>query len=431
MSKKGTKTPKEVKEAPSYDVRDIVLGKVRGFPPWPGMIVDPESVPPSVSHERPSAKKTTFYCVRFFPTGDYAWLVSKDISKLQRHEVESYINEPFKKSADLLAGYRIALDPKSWEEERDAMTHDAVEAEANAEIDQLESEADEDASEKKASKSKKRKRESDVTSAAKPKKAPKAKKEKEASAEGTEGKKKKSSSAVSAGKGRKNGAKNKAVVESEDEGDAAEAEAEDEEPIAGGPSKKASPPPTKKAKKEKEDEGDDSKFASDPEATKVRDWRHKLQKAFLSKPVHKVEDMPALDALFNTVENYDAMTVEYLTFSKIGKVMRHIAVLEDGKVPRDDEFKFRDRAKSLVDKWHQILNANKTGENGKAAKSAGDKSDEGKHGVNGDKEDASKDEGVTEGTAALSLNGKNDTESPAVDAEGDISMLGDVTMSEA
>ena len=39
--------------------------------------------------------------------------------------------------------------------------------------------------------------------------------------------------------------------------------------------------------------------------------------------------------------------------------MRHIAVLPEEKVPRDAEFKFRDRAKALVDKWHQILNANK------------------------------------------------------------------------
>ena len=40
--------------------------------------------------------------------------------------------------------------------------------------------------------------------------------------------------------------------------------------------------------------------------------------------------------------------------------MRHIAVLPEDKVPRDAEFKFRERAKALVDKWHQILNANKS-----------------------------------------------------------------------
>jgi hypothetical protein len=54
-------------------------------------------------------------------------------------------------------------------------------------------------------------------------------------------------------------------------------------------------------------------------------------------------------------------------FSKIGKVMRHIHLLEPGKVPRDDEYKFRDRAKALVDKWHGILNANKATEAENAA----------------------------------------------------------------
>lgn len=34
--------------------------------------------------------------------------------------------------------------------------------------------------------------------------------------------------------------------------------------------------------------------------------------------------------------------------------MRHIAELEDGKVPQDDEFKFRDRAKDLVRRWHLV-----------------------------------------------------------------------------
>ena len=42
-------------------------------------------------------------------------------------------------------------------------------------------------------------------------------------------------------------------------------------------------------------------------------------------------------------------------FSKIGKVMRHIAALPDAKAPRDGEFKFRERADALVKKWHQIF----------------------------------------------------------------------------
>lgn len=35
--------------------------------------------------------------------------------------------------------------------------------------------------------------------------------------------------------------------------------------------------------------------------------------------------------------------------------MRHIATAEPGKVPRDDEFQFKDRAQALVNKWHVTM----------------------------------------------------------------------------
>jgi len=59
------------------------------------------------------------------------------MSKLQRHEIESYISEPHKKSSELLNGYRIALDPATWLAEKEAMIQDTVDMEENAEIDQL------------------------------------------------------------------------------------------------------------------------------------------------------------------------------------------------------------------------------------------------------------------------------------------------------
>ncbi|KAJ7440614.1 hypothetical protein FB451DRAFT_126112 [Mycena latifolia] len=104
-----------------------------------------------------------------------------------------------------------------------------------------------------------------------------------------------------------------------------------------------------------------SSASDDPEVLKVREWRHILQKKFLSKsaPVPpSQDDMRDMDALFTTLEDYQDMTSEYLTLSKIGKVMRHISLLEPHCIPGDDEFKLLDRAKVLVDKWHQILIGN-------------------------------------------------------------------------
>lgn len=83
--------------------------------------------------------------------------------------------------------------------------------------------------------------------------------------------------------------------------------------------------------------------------------------------------------------------------------MRHIAALDDGKIPRDDEFKFRRRAKDLVDKWHQILNANKPSNGSPTTSIAGQangKSDKEKT------KDKDEDE-VTKITKNLDLNGKS------------------------
>jgi len=339
---KGSKSDKET----TYDFRDIVLAKVRGYPPWPGMVVDPQALSKEVLRERPQNKKSSFYCVRFFPKGDHAWLVSKDISRLKPHEIEAFINEPSKRSGELLDGYKIALDPAKWEEEQDLKRANAEEEEANAEVDQLDGETDgldadgdADADEVPSKSNKKRKRETET----KPKVRTKASAKKDKDADSVKRK----------AAGKRNGARSKALVESEDDG-AAEADGDDDDDA--GPSKRAaSPPAAKKPKK------DDDPLASDPEAVRVRDWRHKLQKTFLNDKGTgpKPEEMPACNDLFTSIEQYDKMNIHYLSYSKIGKVMRHIHLQPSDKIPRDDEFHFRSRAKALVDKWHVILSANK------------------------------------------------------------------------
>lgn len=111
--------------------------------------------------------------------------------------------------------------------------------------------------------------------------------------------------------------------------------------------------------------------------------------------------------------------------------MRHIAVLSDDKVPRNSEFKFKDRADALVKKWQQILNANKA--NGSSAPTTAGAINTGGEAISAGpmsaapgsglvREDTLIDEtmkdvgegegeggegGVTKGTAAIDLNGKN------------------------
>ncbi|KAJ7645009.1 hypothetical protein B0H17DRAFT_1186975 [Mycena rosella] len=79
---------------------------------------------------------------------------------------------------------------------------------------------------------------------------------------------------------------------------------------------------------------------NDPDALKVREWRHKLQKAFLTSTSLTEDEMPALDALFTAVEEYETMSIEYLAFSKIGKVMRHHSSPRAGPGPAGRRIQF-------------------------------------------------------------------------------------------
>ncbi|KAG5640837.1 hypothetical protein DXG03_006877 [Asterophora parasitica] len=400
MSKKSTKAaPKEVS---SYAERDIVLGKVRGFPPWPGMVSFLGRLEP-LGCGKVGRRSTNDFFV-----GIVAWLVAKDISKLKQHEIESYINEPFKKSGDLLAGYNVALNPTAWEASRASALAsiaqngddegESAEAEGD-EVDELESDAEGGGKKKKAAPSKKRKRESDVK-ARKPAKEKKEKEPKEKKERKTPAKSRKSAS----------GAKSKAMVESEDE--------------QGG---------------DEDAEGEDAaKLNEDPEANKVRDWRHRLQKAFLSnKATPDDADMPNLDALFTTVESYDSMTVAHLQFSKIGKVMRHITLLKPDRLPRDAEFRFRDRAQALVERWQTQLGTRepkdgvKDEEPKEEAKPNGSAVVADAGAVEGAaKPVVKKDEerSVTEGAAALDLNG---TGAADADADGDADITAPTTDADA
>ncbi|CAE6414583.1 unnamed protein product [Rhizoctonia solani] len=322
-----------------YEVGNVVIGKVKGYPPWPGEIIDPDEAPTKVKQERPVSKKVTFYCVRFFPVGDHAWLPTKDVSRLLPHEIAAYLAEPSKRKGDLMEGYKIANDPHEWRKEKDALAereraNEAAGINVNDDVDELDNEDEEDDDEPKP---KKRKRD---TAAAD-----------------------KKESKAGRGKGKRKTKKSAEQIESEDEEDKSRVDkptsskAEKERPAKRAKKESVAPQPS--AAGAGDDEGDDAAMASDPEAAKVKEWRHKLQRAFLTKTSPAPDEMSGLDVVFTTVENYDKMTVEYLSYSKIGKVMRKIIQLPT--IPSDDQFHFRQRAQALVTKWQQLITTSEDG----------------------------------------------------------------------
>ncbi|PBK94450.1 hypothetical protein ARMGADRAFT_1079120 [Armillaria gallica] len=274
MSKKAAKEPKTSGSANIYDHRDIVLGKVCDYPLWPGMSTPTMHRSKSLTTDIQAKKQTSTLCDFSLPA-ILSWLGCKNIFKLQQHEIEAYINDPFKQSY-----------PSEWEKCK------AEQAEAANE-----------------EKPKKRKRDSEGGISARKRKT------------STTGDAKKETPP----KG-KQGGKKKQNVESKDDDEA------DEDVSAG--KKGTSLPPTKNAKRDKEEhnEGD---VANNPEAPKVREWRHKFPKTFLSnKGNPKEEDMPQMDKLFRAVEAYQSITIHYIMFSEIGQFVCHIAALTEEKIPK-------------------------------------------------------------------------------------------------
>ncbi|CBQ72385.1 conserved hypothetical protein [Sporisorium reilianum SRZ2] len=299
------KKSKEACTSAKFQVNDVVLAKVRGFPAWPGIVMADENVPSAVLKERPIIKHRDLYTIRFFPAADYHWAFSKDLELLNKDKIDSFLAGPNRKKGDLRQAYEIARDPQAWNQEQNTIVRNyeqslqdaAEEAEENQ--DQLEEEDDDEDDDAEPS-SKKRKR------------------------------------GLETGKVRESADKRKKTKASE------AAKVKPEKPSSKGAAAAAA---------NGEDKSDES---LDPETKKVKEWRHKVQKVFLGRDgVINAEDMPSADATFKVVEEFDGMTADHLRTTKIGKVMKRVMQLAE--IPRDDEFHFKDRAEKLCAKWGAIM----------------------------------------------------------------------------
>ncbi|CAA7270279.1 unnamed protein product [Cyclocybe aegerita] len=300
MNNQPTRSTKPIKE---YAVGDIVLGTVRGFPPWPGMVEDLNDVPDVVLHERPPGWKSSFRCVMFFPKADYAWLSAQDLSPLLPNEIEAFLSNDFnhKRKIELTRAHKVARDPSGWvkevrsahiqllrklsELERYAKIDDSESEsdggdEEDVEVDQLEFESDveEEAEvevedlvagkEAELAASKKRKLVSDVEAPTKNKRA-KTVDELQTRVEAM-----------------KSGPKSYwAMIQSENEGEEEEEEEEDEEEEdeeeegVAGPSMTETPPPAKRARRDEDHDRDvdDSQTPAYPQSVNVCHWGHELR----------------------------------------------------------------------------------------------------------------------------------------------------------
>ncbi|KAL7415413.1 hypothetical protein BDY24DRAFT_382883 [Mrakia frigida] len=332
-----------------YSIDDVVTHKMRGYPAWPGKIVAAESLSREVIKEKP--RQGNFHCVRYYPKGDHSWASPRDLDLLEPSQIDAFLAKNKGKSSEIVTAYKTAKDPSEWEEQQQAKAEEF--ARKNAAVDELdedepekeEDELDDGAGEEAAAGDKRKRAKAEK----KPSSGKKVKVEKP--------KAEKKAKATTPAKSKSTKVKSSTHIESEEEDAKASTSNGKVEKVAA-----SAPPPTGAADEE-----------TDNDSQKVKDWRHKLQRAFLGKAPPTEKDMPSADQMFTIIEAYNAMTITQLQVSKIGKVMRKIAALPS--IPREEEFNFKTRAAKLMGKWQTQLN------------SAGANEDGGAHAANGKAEE--------------------------------------------
>lgn len=100
----------------------IVLAKVKGYPPWPAMVLDEDILPANIKNKKPKGprspkKKGTAsrtVPVRFFSDDTYIWINSNDIKPLSKDDIEAhFIESSGKRRKDNLLenAFSLARDP--------------------------------------------------------------------------------------------------------------------------------------------------------------------------------------------------------------------------------------------------------------------------------------------------------------------------------
>ncbi len=89
--------------------------------------------------------------------------------------------------------------------------------------------------------------------------------------------------------------------------------------------------------------------------------RQKLQKGLLTRDQEpKEEEMKSMSEFVSKLEGYADLEVSIIRATKINKVLK--AILKMSSIPKEEEFNFKPRSQSLLEKWNKLLLANEQGE---------------------------------------------------------------------
>ncbi|KAK9323541.1 hypothetical protein V1517DRAFT_289138 [Lipomyces orientalis] len=317
----------------SYLPGAVVLAKLKGFPPWPAMVILADAfLPPHIlklkpkastgtpgsarikrkglSVEEDDASLPTSFPVRFFNDDNYMWASRSDLKPLSREQAQKYIDavssKPSKKDKSLVAAYKIAIDPPTLEEFAKGSSVHASEEEQEEDVEM--EEAEEEVPEKKSKKRKSSAKYDDE--------------EVETSTPATKRKKMEPKA---------NGFAKKA------NGDAKEKKTPKKTPSSG---KKKSAVALRESLEER--------------TKQVLYVRHKLQKAFLTRDKPPAEDeMETMDKFFTKLENFQGLEISIIRNTKINKVLKAIHKLTE--IPLEEKFKFKERSRKMLEVWNHMF----------------------------------------------------------------------------
>lgn len=364
---------------------DHFLVKLKGFPAWPAIICDEDMLPEALVTTRPvtAARPDGTYAEayadggkrandRTFPvmylyTNEFGWVANTALTELSAEKAKDSITDKMRK--DLKAAFELAAEANPIE------TYKEVLEQAMAEVEEAQRAKAEAAATPKKSK----------------KKAKGGDEEDEDMGDVDEGtkfaksKKRKAEDDTSTPQRSDSIKKPKIKLTTSSTPKAANGTAKGKEDSAAKPKTKA-----KKPKEEKKAENAKEVKLSPEERLKRKEkevlyLRHKLQRGLLTRDQQPQEsEMKQMSEFITMLENFVDLEVAIIRTTKINKVLK--AILKLDSIPREEEFQFKKRSQTLLDKWNKLLAVDGTsanGVNGAAEADAPEKKE-----ANGVKEDA-------------------------------------------
>lgn len=111
-----------------YSPTSVVLAKVKGYPPWPAMVLDESLLPQNISDKRPKnvrqksgrkgrGKDVTVLPVRFFSDDTYIWIKDNELKPMTQQMIDAHLSSDKKRKDKLLEkAYQLAKNPPDMKE---------------------------------------------------------------------------------------------------------------------------------------------------------------------------------------------------------------------------------------------------------------------------------------------------------------------------